>query len=143
MGNNPLVVNVAAASPTDVASGRTLFLIDDDKQLTATIQETFQYAGWEVLLCWNGLDAILQLGQPLALNLVVVNMLLPGVSGFQIVQQLRSRHRPDLPIIMISDLGSAAHHDYALSLGISAFLKKPIAIHELRLLAEELVPKSA
>ncbi len=143
MGNNPLITN-AVSTPSAVGNtgSRTLFLVDDDNQLATTIQEAFQNAGWKVLHCCDGAEATRQLNQPIVVNLVVVNMLLPSISGFQIVQQLRSRYRPDLPIIMISDLGSAAHHDYALSLGISAFLMKPIRTAELQQTAEELVPST-
>jgi chemosensory pili system protein ChpA (sensor histidine kinase/response regulator) len=76
-------------------------------------------------------------------DVVVVEMLLPGQSGFQVAVLAKAWSDGRVPVVMLADLAGGAHRDYALALGIDLFLARPHSPGEVVAAVEALCPLAA
>lgn len=118
---------------------RTVLLVEDDPNLRELIGVVLTQVGFEVTATGDGREAIEQLGGE-QFDLAVVEMMLPGASGFQVNRVVKERSDWHVPVIMISGNASAAHRDYAIASGADAFLAKPFHLHTLAKAARGLCP---
>lgn len=113
-------------------SGKTILVVDDDKDILAAIEASLSELGPEILTASNGNEAISQAesGEP---DLVVLDQMLPGRSGFLVMEKLkRGKKRSDPPrVIMITGNQGTRHKSYAESLGVDIYLNKPFRMEKL------------
>jgi DNA-binding response OmpR family regulator len=106
-----------------MASQATILLVTDDSELLDALGTVLKRAGYRVLPAVSGDRAVDLLLDQLP-DLVVLDMLLPGQSGFQLTQLLKERSNGAVPVIMMSDHPAPAHRDYAFAAGVDWFLEK-------------------
>lgn len=118
---------------------RTVLLVEDEPELREAMAFGLRRRGYEVYTAADvpEADDFLARGLP---DLLVADMLLPGPSGFRVVQTVRERSEGRVPVVMVSAASSPAHRDYALASGVTVFLPKPFALAELTRVAERLCP---
>ena len=106
------------------AKKKMILLIEDEKTIANLIELRLKSAGYKVEVVYNGqkgLDAILTLHP----DLVLLDMLLPGLSGFDILKKLKEKHiLPNLPIIIISNSVQPVQLKRAIDLGARDYLIK-------------------
>ncbi|GIX04528.1 MAG: two-component system response regulator [Planctomycetaceae bacterium] len=108
---------------------RTILLIDDDREIAATIQSVLQHAGYHVVLASNGVEGQRQI-EALKPDLVITDMMMPRMGGFPILEYLRTlEERPK--VIMITANEGSRHKAYAEMLGVSDYLRKPFPMEVL------------
>lgn len=112
--------------------GKTILLVDDDRDILAAMIAALQELGPEILTAANGDEALIQ-AQQHAPDLVVLDMMLPKRSGFLVMEKLkRGKKRTDPPrVIMITGNQGARHKVYAESLGVEEYLNKPFRMEKL------------
>jgi len=112
--------------------GKTLLLVDDDKDILASIEAALGDLGVNIVTASDGNTALEQ-AQAHDPDVVVLDMMLPKRSGFLVMEKLKSgKKRSDRPrIIMITGNRGVRHKDYADSLGVSAYLNKPFRMEKL------------
>lgn len=112
---------MAAATPQ-------ILLIDDDPMITEPLGRALQEAGYSVLTAGTGPDGLaLALAEKPAL--VVLDVMLPGMDGWQVCQRLRQRSA--IPILMLTALGDEVDRILGLELGADDYLTKPFSTREL------------
>jgi len=125
-----------------MSDSRTILIVDDDTDIRELIQIALEEWGYQVVSAADG-----NAGVALALtdrpDLVILDMMMPRVSGFAVLQRLRQQHRLDVPVIMLSGIESDHQRDYAELLGADLFLKKPIRPLELLQSVRRLCPLAA
>jgi DNA-binding response OmpR family regulator len=113
-----------------VVSSRTILVVEDDPAVREAVSAALTRKGYYVVTADDGLDAIrLVVDQPP--DIAVVDMLLPGASGFQVAQAVKHATDGRVPVVMVSASSSAAHQDYAFASGADQFLAKPFALGRL------------
>ncbi len=122
-----------------MASQRTILLVEDDPVILEAFEFTLQRRGYYVLSARDGDTAMALIAQQLP-DIAVLDMMLPGKSGFQITQWLKEQSEAQVFVVMMSGNTSVAHRDYALSAGVDRFLAKPFAIAKLLEAVEGLCP---
>jgi two-component system alkaline phosphatase synthesis response regulator PhoP len=126
---------------------KRILVIEDDPGALRLAQYVLQYEGYEVLTATNGLVGLkkAQSEQP---DLVVLDVMLPGVDGFEICHRLRSEpETAQLPILMLSAKAEAVDRAMGLKVGADDYLIKPTDAAEIvrivkKLLAEKAKPRS-
>ena len=112
--------------------GKTILLVDDDRDIMTAMTAALQDMGPQVFTAMNG-NVTLTEAAAHNPDLVVLDMMLPGRSGFLVMEKLkRGKKRSDPPrVIMITGNQGARHKVYAESLGVDAYLNKPFRMERL------------
>jgi CheY-like chemotaxis protein len=106
---------------------KTVLVVDDEPVLRVLMREILQEEGYAVIDAADG-RTMLELLDGVHPDLVLMDVMMPGVDGREAYQMLRSRtDLPDLPVVMMS----AAVQPSKLDPSITAFLRKPFDLTEL------------
>lgn len=108
------------------ASKWKILLVDDEPSLLKVLSIKLRVSGYDVLTALNGQEA-LKLIKSESPDIVLLDVIMPGMDGFEVLQKLRSFSK--LPVIIFSARPEYAKR--AISLGANAFLPKPFNIDEL------------
>lgn len=121
-------------------TGKTVLLVDDDRDILAAMQTAFSDMGPEILTASDGNDAVV-LAEQKTPDLLVLDMMLPKRSGFLVMEKIkRGKKRSDPPrVIMITGNQGARHKTYAESLGVDIYLNKPFRVEKLLEAAKKLL----
>ena len=103
-------------------------MIEDDVRLAGLTRDYLARHGVELTLAARG-DAGLELALRQSFDLVLLDLMLPGVGGIELCQRLRARS--DVPIIMLTARGEEADRVLGLELGADDYLPKPFSPREL------------
>lgn len=101
-----------------------IMVIDDEVEMLTLLDVIFRKQGFVVMTAQNG-TAALHLLKSLTPNLVVVDIMMPGMDGFEVCDKIRSsRHTANTPVIIFSGRGDSRSHERALQAGANAYLSK-------------------
>lgn len=103
--------------------GVVILVADDDDLLRNLVKEVLEEEGYQVLSAANGEDALEQFWQNTDIGLVVLDIMMPGVDGMQVLSEIRERS--DIPVLMLTALGDSASELACLRSGASDFVSKP------------------
>lgn len=111
--------------------GGRILLIEDEANILEAISFILSREGWDVQGHGNGATALAEVARSRP-DMVVLDVMLPGRSGLDILRDLRSGPATErLPVLMLTAKGQAKDRDMALALGANAFLTKPFSNAEL------------
>ena len=109
--------------------GTTVLIVDDDQDILSSIDLAVRSEGGETILAVDGHEAVLAY-QATPPDIVILDMMLPKRSGFLVLEEIKES--PDAPIvIMVTANEGRRHMTYAQSLGVDAYLQKPVALQRL------------
>lgn len=122
----------------------TILLIEDDQAAASLWEIALKREGYQVITAKDGLQG-LKLAQAQRPDLVLLDLMLPGIDGFEICNRLRSDSvTADIPILIISAKSQESDKRTAFKLGATAYFVKPFAIKELiATIRETLIQKPA
>ncbi len=126
---------------TDMAAGKTILLIEDDREIATTLSRVLEGAGYLVHWGQNGLEGR-RLAETLSPNLVITDMMMPKMGGFPVLEFLKSLAHPP-KVIMITANEGGRHKAYAEMLGVDDYLRKPFAMEVLLEAVERAIGSSA
>jgi two-component system response regulator CpxR len=106
----------------------TILLIDDDAELCSLLGEFLKREGFTVASEHEGNRGLEQALRP-DVDLVVLDVMLPGIDGFEILRRLRQRSR--VPVLMLTARGEDVDRIVGLELGADDYLPKPFNPREL------------
>lgn len=116
--------------------GRILIVEDEDK-LREIIKLFFIAEGFEVDTCSDGESAIISFQQKKA-DLVILDVMLPGISGFEVCQKIRELS-DDVPILFLTALGDDDYHTLGYRVGADDYITKPFKVSILALKAKRIL----
>ena len=124
--------------------GKKILLVDDDADILTSMQAAFEPTGAVIETASNGNKAV-ELAEKSQPDLVVLDMMLPGRSGFLVLEKIKARKpRNQKPfVVMITGNPGKRHQMYAESLGVSEYLNKPVKLDKLIATAERLLAPPA
>ena len=119
---------------------KRILLVDDDQDILTSMQAAFEPTGAVVEMANNGNKAV-EIAEKSQPDLVVLDMMLPGRSGFLVLEKIKARKpRNTKPfVIMITGNQGGRHKMYAESLGVSEYFNKPVKMDKLISTAERLL----
>ncbi len=123
-----------------VLDGKRVLLVDDDSDILTSMQAAFEGTGALIETASNGNKAV-ELAEKNVPDVVILDMMLPGRSGFLVLEKIKAKKpRNTKPfVIMITGNQGARHKMYAETLGVSEYLNKPVKMDKLIASAERLV----
>ncbi|MDQ4044595.1 MAG: response regulator transcription factor [Chloroflexota bacterium] len=115
----------------DRAEQPTVLLVEDDPTLRSTLAFNLRREGYNVLTADDGERAMeIVRDHERQLDLLVLDVMLPGVNGFQVLQRVRQRGM-QVPVLMLSARGEEQDRVDGLELGADDYVVKPFALREL------------
>jgi DNA-binding response OmpR family regulator len=111
--------------------GKRVLVIEDEPNITEAISFILSRDGWTVHVHSDGVTAADRV-RALPPDLVILDVMLPGRSGFDILRDLRDH--PDsatLPVMMLTARGQDKDRDMAMALGANLFMTKPFSNAEV------------
>ncbi|GLH99405.1 DNA-binding response regulator [Phytohabitans aurantiacus] len=109
--------------------GQRILVVDDDPTVSDVVCRYLRLAGFEVGMVADG-AAALAVADRDAPDLVVLDLMLPGIDGLEVCRRLRARPH-QIPIVMLTALGDEADRVLGLELGADDYLAKPFSPREL------------
>ena len=106
-----------------------ILVVEDDRKVASFIQKGLEEEGLAVDVLNDGDDAGMQ-AQMIDYDCVVLDLMLPGRSGFQVLRDIRSR-KPELPVLILSAHGSPEERVAGLNGGADDYMAKPFILAEL------------
>ena len=105
-----------------------LLIVDDDTELCSLLGEFLQREGYVVQCAHDGLNGLEQAQQG-GYDLIILDVMLPGIDGFEILKKLRSESK--VPVLMLTARGQDVDRIVGLELGADDYLPKPFNPREL------------
>ncbi|OUI77979.1 chemotaxis protein CheY [Commensalibacter intestini] len=105
-----------------------LLIVDDDREIVELLSQFLKRHHFEISTAYNG-EQTRQIWKKNTYDLVILDLMLPGESGFEIAHWLRQQD--DVPIIMLTAMGEEADRIIGLELGADDYLAKPFNPREL------------
>lgn len=111
-----------------------VLVVDDEPNIVLSLEFLMQQAGFEVTTAGDGETALELVTQTLP-DLILLDISLPGISGFEVLAELRSQEAyKRLPIVMLTAHGREVEKEKGLALGADDYITKPFST---RLLVEK------
>lgn len=118
-----------------------VLVIEDDPAIRQGLVDSLEYASYRTLSTGDGLEAR-KLLRSADLDLVLLDVVLPGVDGFDLLPELRQMH-PTLPVIMVTARGAEEDRVRGLRSGADDYVVKPFSSTELLARVEAVLRRSA
>ena len=110
---------------------KRLLVVDDDPSLLLAVSETLRAGGYEVLTARRGAEALVRIAEALP-DLVISDIRMPGMDGYELVRNLRAASRTRLiPIVFLTAKDETADRIAGFRTGVDAYLTKPFEPDEL------------
>jgi len=104
----------------------TVLVVEDEEDLREMMREALELNGYAVITAEEGHQALAQISQVEHLCLVLIDLLMPGMNGWDLLQELRRRPELDqVPVVVHSSVSQRAPE------GVTRVLQKPLTFGEL------------
>lgn len=121
---------------------KRILIAEDEPSIVLSLEFLLTEAGYEVFTAVNGADA-LKLAEQHKPDLLVLDIMLPVVNGFEVCRTVRSNPAlREMPILMLTARGREQEIARGLALGASAYVTKPFGTRELMSKIRELLAAS-
>ncbi|WP_369309224.1 envelope stress response regulator transcription factor CpxR [Providencia rettgeri] len=104
-----------------------ILLVDDDRELTSLLKELLEMEGFNVVIAYDGEQALQQIDS--SIDLLLLDVMMPKKNGIETLKELRQIHQT--PVIMLTARGSELDKVLGLELGADDYLPKPFNDREL------------
>lgn len=106
-----------------------VFIVDDHVEIIELLQDILENEGFQVSAAQNGEQALSMLKQGLTPNLILLDIMMPNMSGYELCSQIRREW--DLPILFLTAKGKPVDKVVGLEIGADDYITKPFDTEEL------------
>ena len=118
--------------PEKVLQGRTVMLVDDDMRNAFALSKVLRERGLEVVVADNGQVALEKLEQQNRVDLVIMDIMMPVMDGYEAMRRIRKDDRiSSVPILALTANAMAEDREKCLHAGANGYLSKPVDVEEL------------
>ena len=128
-------------SPTENSSVKKVLIIDDDQDIVESVQLALEAKGYRVFSGSDGNQG-LAMTERESPDLVILDMMMPKRSGFLVLEKLRRTLRVPVRVIMVTANEGNRHKNYAETLGVDDYIRKPFPMDRLLESVERLIGAS-
>jgi CheY-like chemotaxis protein len=133
-------VPVGGARPGESLS---VLIVDDSPSVRRVVANLIKNAGWQSMTAKDGLEALELLHRSSSPDLVLLDIEMPRMDGFELLSTLRSQEEYQrLPVIMVTSRAGEKHRKKAMDLGATGYVIKPYQDEALLKLIRQLVQQS-
>src|SRR5574340_444980 len=117
----------------DAPAERTqVLVVDDEPHIGRIIKMKLEQGPFAVTLAYDGNEALALLAAEPRIAVVLLDLMMPGMSGLDVLERIRAEPRwSTLPCVILTAAGQERHHRQAMALGATDFLTKPFSPKKL------------
>lgn len=119
--------------------GQRILVVDDDNSNLELARKILGASGYDVVLARDGHEAV-KAAVTSSPDLILMDLSLPGLNGWEAVQQIRNRVARAIPIVALTAHAMAGDREQALAAGCTEYLAKPYKPVDLRAKISSLLP---
>ena len=116
-----------------------ILVIEDDDEMRSLLEDFLREEGYETDSANSGSEAFGKLAWE-SFDLVITDIRMPGVTGLDILSAVK-QFQPNMPVIVITAFGGEEVYRRSVTRGADGYLEKPIHLHRLKTLIQEMVPR--
>jgi len=121
----------------------TILIVEDDPVIVISLEFLMAQNGYDVFVSHSGEDALEKLKE-MKPHVILMDIMLPHRTGFEICQKIRSNKQyDDIKIVLLSAKGRQTDIDKGFSLGADAYITKPFSTRNLLETTKNLIPREA
>jgi CheY-like chemotaxis protein len=125
-----------------VAKKQSIWIVDDDEEMTAAIRLMLNLLNYEASSFLNARSVIQKLTSGTVPDLFLLDINMPEVSGLELLSYLRHREEwKHLPVIMLSNEATDVVKNRAMELGADGYLPKPVTVEEMEKVLNQTLQK--
>jgi DNA-binding NtrC family response regulator len=110
---------------------KTILLVDDEPEVLTVLEKILTRFGYNVIPRPHAESALPEVRQGAGIDLVITDLVMPGMSGSELAAAVRKR-MPDVPVILLTGHGSVESYIQTRSDGVFEYINKPVEANELR-----------
>jgi len=112
---------------------RTILIVDDSPTIRKFVSLALENMGYKVLTASDGMEVFEVLSRAGFVDLIITDINMPNLDGFELIKSLRSDERfKNIPIIILSSLSDAESIDTGLKLGANSYIIKPLNVKRIQ-----------
>ena len=116
----------------EISEGKTILLVEDQDVVAQTVSMALNVAGYHCEHAANGMRALSMLEEGLTPNLIILDIIMPVMDGYEFLEKLRTvTGMKDIPVIMLTSLNEPADVLKTLKAGAVDYQTKPIDVEAL------------
>ena len=128
--SDPVVTQIASTRAFSDDSSRRVLVIDDDRKLCRLIRDYLEPLGYSVHAVHTGPEGLQQATAD-SWHAVILDVMLPGMDGFEVLKGIRHRQQHDIPVLMLTARGDESDRIVGLEMGADDYLPKTFSTREL------------
>lgn len=110
---------------------KNILVVDDDPLLCSLLESSLKRAGFNCQTSYSGQAALDEM-QKAAPNLIVLDIMMPDMNGFEVARRIRANPQTaDIPVIMLTARIDAASRRTGMEIGVDAYITKPLSPKQL------------
>jgi signal transduction histidine kinase/DNA-binding response OmpR family regulator/CHASE3 domain sensor protein len=115
-----------------ILKGKTILLVDDDARSSFALSNKLEAYNINVIRAFDGKDALESLDSEIEVDLVLMDIMMPGMDGFETIQEIRKQeHFQNLPVIALTAKAMKEDREKCLKAGANDYLPKPVDTSKL------------
>lgn len=119
---------------------RHILVVDDEQNIRRILNAAFERAGYRVTVAEDGQAALKIIQNDATVDLVLTDVLMPGMTGVELLAQIQER-RDDLPVLIMTAYGTIPQAVEAIRAGASDYITKPFDLDNLKRIVAQFLPK--
>ena len=105
---------------------KTILVVDDEPTIRMLVAASLDGNGYRILEAADGTEA-LDLARREQLDLVLLDIAIPGVDGFEVCRRLKAEVAPHMPVLLLTGFDQQSHRERASQVGADGFVAKPFS----------------
>jgi CheY-like chemotaxis protein len=116
----------------DIVEGKTVLIVDDDNRNTFALSSYLGELGINIQTATSGMESINMLNDSPEIDLVLMDMMMPEMDGYETIQRIRSNPLTNkVPVISVTAKAMIGDREKCLDAGASEYVSKPVNMKEL------------
>jgi two-component system cell cycle response regulator DivK len=117
-------------------SSKKILIVDDDTRNIFALRAVLESKGFGCLVAYGGKEGIKKLEDHTEVGVVLLDMMMPEMDGYETIGLIRQGNRGDVPVISVTAQAMVGDREKCLAAGATAYVAKPIDVDRLIILLD-------
>ncbi len=118
---------------------RKVLIIDDDARNIFALRAVLKAKNFECVTASSGVEGLHQLSEDDGIGIVLLDMMMPEMDGYQLLPLIRSQTTTHIPVVAVTAQAMAGDREKCLEAGADAYISKPIDLDHLLITLNEMM----